>query len=69
MPMNTTVDAKGSKSVPVKTIDHEKLRIIMMLSVLDDGKKQAPFFIILKRTNLLQKAEVQLHLNVRKKDE
>jgi hypothetical protein len=31
MPANTTVDTKGSKSVLVKTIGHEKLRITVLL--------------------------------------
>jgi hypothetical protein len=39
MPANTTVDTKGSKSVLVKTIGHEKLKITVMLSVLVDGRK------------------------------
>jgi hypothetical protein len=51
MPANTTVDAKGSKSVLVKTAGHKKLRITVMLSILAGGRKLSPF-VILKRKNL-----------------
>jgi hypothetical protein len=51
MPANITVDTKGSKSVIFKTTGHEKLRIIVMLSVLADGRKLT-LFVILKRKNL-----------------
>jgi hypothetical protein len=51
MPANTTVDTKGSNSVPVKTTGHEKLRITVMLSVPADGRKLTPF-VILERKNL-----------------
>jgi hypothetical protein len=39
MPVNSTVDTEGSKSVLVKTTGHEKLRITVMLSVPADGRK------------------------------
>jgi hypothetical protein len=51
MPANTTVDAKGSKSVLVKTTGHEKLIVTVMFSVLADGRKLTPF-VILRRKNL-----------------
>jgi hypothetical protein len=49
---NPTTDAKGSKSVLVKTKGHETLRITVILSVPVDGRKLT--FIILKRKNILK---------------
>jgi hypothetical protein len=37
--LNNTTDAKGSKSLPVKTIVYKKPIISLMFSVLADGRK------------------------------
>jgi hypothetical protein len=37
MPPSYTVDDNGAKSVAVKTSGHEKMRVILMLTVLADG--------------------------------
>ena len=51
MPTKVTVNAKGAKSVLVKTTGSEKMRVTVMLCALADGRKLPPF-VILKRKNL-----------------
>jgi hypothetical protein len=54
----TMTDVKGSKSVCVRTTEHEKLTRSVMLKVMSTGRKLTPF-VILKRKNFLVK-----HLNL-----
>jgi hypothetical protein len=60
--MNTATDAKGSKSVLVKTTGHEKLRITTMLSLLASGMKLTSFAAILKRTNVLKESGITFNV-------
>jgi hypothetical protein len=45
MPTNTAIDPKGSKSLLIKTMVHDKLRITVMFSVLVGGTKLISFIV------------------------
>uniref|UniRef100_A0A8C4SMW6 HTH CENPB-type domain-containing protein n=1 Tax=Erpetoichthys calabaricus TaxID=27687 RepID=A0A8C4SMW6_ERPCA len=49
-PSNTTVNAVGDKSVPVRTGGREKQRCTVMLTILVDGKKLPPYVIFKRKT-------------------
>lgn len=51
MPVDTTVNKVGDKTVKIRTAGCEKQRCTVMLTVLADGKKLPPY-VILKRKNL-----------------
>lgn len=50
MPADSTINAVGDKSVRVRTCGYEKQRCTVMLTVLADGKKLAPFIIFKRKT-------------------
>lgn len=43
---NYIVSSKGEKQVTLKTIGYEKLRLIVMLSVITNGNKLLPYVIL-----------------------
>uniref|UniRef100_A0A8C4RKQ3 HTH CENPB-type domain-containing protein n=1 Tax=Erpetoichthys calabaricus TaxID=27687 RepID=A0A8C4RKQ3_ERPCA len=49
-PSNTTVNAVGDKSVPVRTGGREKQQCTVMLTILADGKKLPPYAIFKRKT-------------------
>ncbi|KAK2549135.1 Pogo transposable element with KRAB domain [Acropora cervicornis] len=50
MPANSTVDAKGTKSVSIMTTGHEKDRFTVMLACLGDGAKLPPYVVFKQKT-------------------
>ena len=44
-PANKTIIKKGTKTVNVKTLKREKMRITVLLSITGDGKFLPPFII------------------------
>ena len=50
MPVNSTVDAKGTKSVSIMTTGHEKDRFTVMLACLGDGTKLPPYVVFKHKT-------------------
>ena len=50
MPANSTVDAKGTKSVSIMTTGHEKDRFTVMLACLGDGTKLPPYVVFKRKT-------------------
>ena len=46
MPANSTVDVRGSASVPILTTGHEKQRITVCLAAMADGSKLIPFVVL-----------------------
>ena len=46
MPSKTTVDQRGLKTVPIKSIGHEKQRMTVCLAIKADGSKMKPFVVI-----------------------
>ena len=46
MPGNSTIDVRGSKSVPIITTGHEKQRITVCLAAMVDGTKLPPFVVL-----------------------
>ena len=46
MPSKTTVDQRGLKTVPIKSIGHEKQRMTICLAIKADGSKMKPFVVI-----------------------
>lgn len=47
---NNTVDAKGAKTVLVKTTGHEKTRFTVVLACMADGTKLCPMLIFKRKT-------------------
>jgi hypothetical protein len=50
MPSSNTVEARGSKSLIIKTTGNEKMRIMCMLGFSADGTNLPPFVIFKKKT-------------------
>ena len=50
MPVNSTVDSKGTKSVSIMSTGHEKDRFTMMLACLGDGTKLPPYVVFKGKT-------------------
>ena len=42
---STTVDARGARSVPLKTIGHEKSHLTVVLAAKADGTKMKPYVV------------------------
>ena len=47
---NSTVSAKGVKSVPILSTGHDKDRFTMMLACLGDGTKLPPYVVFKQKT-------------------
>ena len=45
MPADTTLDIKGTRSIPIKTTGHEKHRFTVCLAACADGRKIWPFIL------------------------
>lgn len=45
MPAETTLDIRGTRSVPIKTTGHEKSRFTVCLAACADGRKMWPFIL------------------------
>ena len=43
MPGNTTVERKGTKSVPIRTTGHAKVWFSVVLAAMANGRKLKPF--------------------------
>ena len=56
MPANSTVDAKGTKSVSIMTTGHEKDRFTVMLACLGEGTK-LPRYVVFKRKTKSQRVD------------
>ena len=50
MPSNLTVNKKGEKMVLLKSVGYEKSRLTLMLDVTADGQKLRPYFILKRKT-------------------
>jgi hypothetical protein len=60
MPSNVTINEKGAKTVLIRGMGNEKLRITVMLAVLTDGHKLPPYVILRKKTMPKEKLLVGL---------
>lgn len=50
MPSASTIAAKGSKSVPIRSCGYEKSRVTVMLCITADGRKLPPYVILKRKT-------------------
>lgn len=62
VPSNKTVEAKGAKTVTIKTSGHEKNRYTMVLACTADGNKLPPLVIFKRKT--LPKEKIPSGINV-----
>lgn len=50
MPMATTIEQKGAKSVPIRSTGYEKQRCTVMLAITADGHKLPPYVVLKRKT-------------------
>ena len=65
MPMNRTVDKKGSSTISIKTTGHEKASFTLVLSVTAAGTKLPPMIIFKRKTQPKEKFPkgIVIHVN------
>lgn len=45
MPGATTIESRGSRSVPLRTTGHDKAKFTVVLAAMADGRKLKPYII------------------------